>query len=360
VKYRKLGNTGLTVSELGFGTIPVLNGDVPVLPDYFHLDIEEALEVMEAAYQLGCNLYDTAIVPEYGDAEIKTGLFASKVGRENVILSDKARFYTGDEIYEAVEQSCRNLGTYADLYFVHQADEKNAEQIFEKYGALDALTECKAEGKIRFVGIASHYYSILYRGACDNRVDVLQGSGNILECGMLNRMEKEPRFQKKGFLVNKVYAAGILPSFFPIRTLIEGVLSYPVSSALIGLGTKEQVFMAMGETYNRYHRSSFEQVIAKLEQSFLPIPCDRCQKCYCPYGVEISVLFRQYNYYFLGKKYWALRKLDLNIRECAKLCRQCSNFFCMKSCPRNLPIPKLMQKLCEMTEMHVRNAWILS
>jgi len=353
LKYRKLGNTGLIVSELGFGTIPVLSGNVPVLPDYFNLNRKDAIAVMEYAYQLGCNLYDTAIVPEYGDAEIKTGMFASKIGREKVIISDKARFFTGNEIYDAVQTSCANLGTYADIYFVHQADEKNAEQIFEKYGALDALMECKAEGKIRFVGIASHYYSVLYRGVCDSRVDVLQGSGNILECGMLNRMEKEPQFRNKGFLLNKVYAAGILPSFFSIKELLEGVLSYPISSALIGLGTIEQVKQAMEEpeTGKRY---SFQEVIARLEQSFLPIPCDRCQKCRCPYGVELSILFRQYNYYFLGKNHWALHKLDRNIRESAALCRQCREFYCMKQCPRRIQIPDMVQRICELTEIHLR------
>lgn len=356
MRYRKLGNTGLTVSEIGFGTIPVLSGDVPVLPDYFNLNLEDAVMVMEEAYRLGCNLFDTAIVPEYGDAERKTGVFASKVGREKVIISDKARFFTGYEMYDAVQDSCENLGSYADIYFVHQADEKNADQIFEKYGALDALTECKAEGKIRFVGIASHYYSVLYRSVCDNRVDVLQGSGNILECGMLNRMEREPRFREKGFLLNKVYAAGILPSFFSTQELLEGVLSYPVSCALIGLGTVEQVKQAMGKELEMCRRYSFDRVIARLEQAFLPIPCDRCQKCRCPYGVELSVLFRQYNYYFLGKNDWALRKLDKNIRECAVLCGQCTELSCMKRCPKRIRIPEMVQKICEMTRVHVRNS----
>lgn len=357
MRYRKLGNTGLIVSEIGFGTIPVLSGEIPVLPEYFNLSLEEALEVLEYAYRLGCNLYDTAIVPEYGDAEKKTGIFASKVGREHLILSDKARFYTGDEMYEAVQRSCENLGTYADIYFVHQADEKNAKQIFERYGALDALVECKAEGKIRLVGLASHYYSILYRGACDNRVDVLQGSGNILECGMLDRIEQESKFQGKGFLLNKVYAAGTLPSFFPVQKLIGGALSYPVSSALIGLGTIEQVKQAI-ETSKEYERFSFEEVLARLEQEFLPIGCDRCQRCHCPYGVEISTLFRQYNYYFLGKNYWALRKLDLNIQECVQLCRQCTKLFCIQQCPRTIPIPEMIEKIGKITKAHVRNRWV--
>lgn len=358
MNYRNLGKTGLKVSEIGFGTIPVLSGSVPVLPDYFHLDMEAAIDVMTYAYQLGCNLYDTAIVPEYGDAEIKTGAFALKIGRENIILSDKARFFTGEEMYDAVQHSYKNLNTYADIYFVHQADEKNADQIFQPYGAVHALMQCKAEKKIRFIGVASHYYSVLYRAACDDRVDVLQGSGNILERGMLDRIEKEPKFREKGFLLNKVYAAGILPSFFSIQELLNGVLSYPISSALIGLGTKEQVMLAMLTTKKQYQRPSFFEVIAKLEQSFLPIPCDRCQKCRCPYGVELSVLFRQYNYYFLGKDYWALRKLDMNIRECASLCNACTKLSCIKQCPRGIRIPELVQEIEKIVAVHVRNSKI--
>ena len=177
--YRKLGNTGLEVSELSFGTIPILQGNIPVLPAYFNLDESEALAVMAHAFQMGCNLFDTAIVPEYGDAEIKLGQFAACVGRDRIILSDKARFFGGGEMYRAVETSCENLGTVPDLYFVHQVDASHEEEVFARGGALDALAELKAEGKIRFAGVATHYYDILLRGAQDERVDVLQGSGNL-------------------------------------------------------------------------------------------------------------------------------------------------------------------------------------
>ena len=225
MKYRRLGKTGLEVSEIGFGTIPILKGNVPVLPDYYDLEEEEALAVMEHAFRLGCNLYDTAIVPEYGDAELKLGKFAARVGREKLIISDKARFFDGNEMYQAVLTSCENLGTSADLYFVHQVDGDHEEEVFRPGGALDALTELKAEGRIRYAGIASHYYDILFRGAWDSRVDVLQGSGNLLERGMLDRMREEPLFREKGILINKVCAAGILTDFFPVRTLLHTVLS---------------------------------------------------------------------------------------------------------------------------------------
>lgn len=354
MRYRKLGDTGLTVSEIGFGTIPVLQGSVPVLPDYYDLNEEEALSVMEHAFRLGCNLYDTAIVPEYGDAEVKLGLFAARIGREKLVISDKARFFDGNEIYQAVEASCENLGTCPDIYFVHQVDAEHEEEVFRKGGALDALTELKAEGKIGHTGVASHYYDILLRGAEDPRVDVLQGSGNLLERGMLDRFLQEHTFRNKGFFVNKVYAAGILPAFFPVRTLLGLVLSYPVSSALIGIGTKKQAEAAMGWDMkgDEGELPAFEEVLSVLEKDYDPIPCDRCQRCVCPYGTEIHTVFRQYQYYFLGKEYWALRKLDMGIEESARHCRECEDMPCMDQCPGKIRIPDEIARVRRLVREH--------
>lgn len=352
MKYRKLGMTNCYVSEVGFGTIPILKGNIPVLPDYFNLEEDAALAVMEHAFFLGCNLYDTAIVPEYGDAEIKLGKFAARVGRGRIIISDKARFFDGNEMYHAVLTSCENLGTYADIYFIHQADTAHEEAIFQKGGALDALTELKMEGKLRFAGVASHYYDILLRAAKDPRVDVLQGSGNLLERGMLERIKKEPLFLEKGFLVNKVYAAGLLPAFFPPQTLISAVLSYPVSSALVGIGTCGQADLAMNLTDGGYAIPPFAQVLSTLERTFSPIPCDRCQKCRCPHGTEIHTVFRQYQYYFMGKDHWALKKLALGIQESARFCRTCTDMPCLALCPAKIRIPEEMQKLLRLVEDH--------
>lgn len=162
------------------------------------------------------------------------------------------------------------------------------------------------------LGIVSHYYNILKRADHDNRVDVLQGSGNIFERGMLDRLEKH-HFFGKGFLLNKVFAAGILPSFFSASYLLLGTLIYSISTVLVGLGTKEQIDTAMREDIPMLARPKFSDVLLRLGKIFLPIECDRCQRCICFYGAEIHTIFRQYHYYFLGKEYWALRKLSLNI-----------------------------------------------
>lgn len=348
MRYRKLGNTGLTVSEIGFGTIPILSGNVPVLPDYYSPELPEAVDIMMHAYKMGCNLYDTAIPEEYGDAEYKLGVFAEKVGREHIIISDKARFMDGNDMFREVQRSAENLGTQPDIYFVHQVDEKNQDETFSRYGALDALCDLKKAGMIRYTGIATHYYSVAARAAADSRVDVIQTSGNILERGILDRIAENAQFQGKGLILNKVYAAGcLIPAFTPAE-LIGGMLHYPFSCALIGIGTAEQADAAMQTEYAPVS-FSFDAVTQRLAQHFAPVPCTRCQRCRCPHGYEVHILLRQYNYYHLGKNYWAMKKLRMNIDEVYEQCRKCTERQCMQDCPQKLRIPELIRRIYEMT-----------
>ena len=348
MRYRELGNTGLTVSETGFGTIPILSGNVPVLPDYCSPELEEAVDIMMQAYRMGCNLYDTAIPEEYGDAEYKLGVFAERVGRENIIISDKARFMDGNDMFREVARSAENLGTDPDIYFVHQVDEKNQEETFSRYGALDALYDLKKAGKIKYTGIATHYYSVAERAAGDSRVDVIQTSGNILERGIMDRIAGNDVFRGKGIILNKVYAAGCLLSVFTPSELIGGILHWPFSCALIGIGTVGQAEAAMKEDMPQ-REYAFEEVTRRLSEHFSPIGCTRCQRCVCPHGYEVHIMLRQYNYYHLGKHYWAMKKLRMNIEEVYMKCRSCTERQCMKDCPRGLMIPELIGMIYEMT-----------
>ena len=351
MRYRNLGKTGLKVSELGFGTIPILSGNVPVLPEYFSPDTDTAVAIMRKAFEYGCNFFDTAILEEYGDAEIKLGEFVKTIDRKEIVISDKARYYSGGDIYREVLRSIKNLGTKPDIYFVHQVDESNEDEVFGKYGALDALYDLKREGKIGFTGIASHYYNVLYRGALDPRVDVLQGSGNILERGMLDRIRKKEAFRGKGFILNKVYAAGLLIGPFSIAELIGGILEYPFSSALLGIGTFEQAEDAFAKEYPEIH-FSFEDVLERLSRTFEPIGCDRCQKCVCPYGHEIHTSFRQYNYYNLGKEFWAINKLKMDLEQTYRHCRACTEQSCMKECNRQLYIPEEIERIEQLIQAY--------
>lgn len=227
MNYRKLGNTNMLVSEVGFGCIPILKGSVSILPHYYNLDEKDALSIMEKAFEQGCNLYDTAVVPEYGDAEIKLGKFM-QMHKNEIYVSDKARAYTKTEMENAVQNSLRNLKSdYCDIYFVHQVAPENEEIVYSLQGALNVLEDYKRKGYIGAIGIATHHYKMAYRAALDERIDVIPIPGNVLERGILDRVEENVSvFERVGIIIHKAYAAGVLPDFFPPKELINFVLGY--------------------------------------------------------------------------------------------------------------------------------------
>lgn len=54
----------------------------------------------------------------------------------------------------------------------------------------------------------------------------------------------------------------------------------------------------------------------------------------------------------MGKDYWALKKLDLGIKESAAHCRECTEMPCLKECPAGIRIPDEMQKLEKLVLLH--------
>jgi len=134
---------------------------------------------------------------------------------------------------------------------------------------------------------------------------------------------------------------------FSVPELIGGVLEYPFSSALIGIGTFEQAETAFAREYPPVH-FTFEEVLARLRNTFEPIACDRCERCVCQHGHEIHTSFRQYNYYNLGKEFWAINKLKMDMEQTYGHCRSCADPVCMKNCVRHLNIPEEIERVHEL------------
>lgn len=345
MNYRKLGTTDMMVSEVSFGCIPILKGSISILPNYYNLNEKEAFSIMEKAFEQGCNLYDTAVVPEYGDAEKKLGNFLQRHKAE-IYISDKARAYTGIEMNKAIQRSLRNLKSdFCDIYFVHQVAPENEEIVYSLHGALEVLDEYKRKGYIGAIGIATHHYKMAHRAALDERVDVIQVPGNVLERGILDRVkENSNAFRRVGILIHKVYAAGVLPDFFSPKELINFVLDYPIDSVLIGMGSIGHVIAATSGISGK-RAMNFNEVTHKLGQFYDIIPCTRCQKCSCPQGIEIESIFRYFNYYNLGHRRWAYNKLINQISMLQEKCGACINHECEKYCCQEINIGREILKI---------------
>ncbi len=158
MQYRDFGNTGIKVSEVGFGTWAI--GSNEHGNSYGLVEDKVALEALQKAFDLGCNFFDTADVYGWGHSEELLGR-AFKGKRDRVAIASKvgSDFYQGvgfqtftpDYIRFALEKSLKRLKTdYIDVYQLHNPPLK----VINRPATYEVLRELKKEGKIRAWGLS--------------------------------------------------------------------------------------------------------------------------------------------------------------------------------------------------------------
>ena len=152
MNYRRLGRTGLKVSEIALGSWTTYGGSV---------DNTEAIAIVRRAFELGINLFDTADVYIRGAAESVLGEALSALPREQIVIATKCmgRVWDGPlgaglsrkHIFDALDQSLKRLRTdYIDLYQLHAPDKDTP--IEETLRAFEDLVR---SGKVRYVGYSN-------------------------------------------------------------------------------------------------------------------------------------------------------------------------------------------------------------
>jgi len=155
MKYRKLGNTGLIVSELALGTMQ-FGGKM----NMGNLGQEDTTRMIKFALERGINFIDTADVYSLGESETLVGN-ALKGVRKEIVLATKVRLPMGENfnrsgatrvnILREVEDSLKRLQTdYIDLYQVHGWDSNTP--LEETLRTLDDLVR---QGKVRYIGLSN-------------------------------------------------------------------------------------------------------------------------------------------------------------------------------------------------------------
>lgn len=130
MEYRCLGKSGLQISALSFGAWVTFSNQ---------FGVDQAVELMGAAYDAGVNFFDNAEVYARGQAEIVMGEALKKLrwSRDSYLVSSKVMFGSAKDpkptqwglsrkhIFEACDQAMERLGVeYLDLYFCHRPDPK--------------------------------------------------------------------------------------------------------------------------------------------------------------------------------------------------------------------------------------------
>lgn len=158
MKYRDFGNTGIKVSEIGFGCWAIGGNDHG--NSYGPTTDKSSTDAINKALELGLNFFDTADVYGWGHSEELLGK-ALRGKRDRVVIATKvgADFYQGtgfqtftpDYIRFALEKSLTRLNTdYIDVYQLHNPPLK----LISKEETFATLRELKKEGKIRAFGVS--------------------------------------------------------------------------------------------------------------------------------------------------------------------------------------------------------------
>ena len=158
MEYRNLGNSGLRVSALCFGTATF--GGTNGFEGWGSTQVKDANKLVNLCLDHGVNLFDTADIYSQGDSEIVLGKAIEGI-RNKMLISTKATFPMGKDVngygssrshlIEACEASLKRLNTdHIDIYHMHGFDGNTDVQ--ETLRALDDLV---TSGKIRYIACSN-------------------------------------------------------------------------------------------------------------------------------------------------------------------------------------------------------------
>jgi uncharacterized protein len=322
-----LGNTGLRVSELGFGGIPILR-----------LETSAAVAVLRRAFDRGITFYDTANA--YRDSEEKIGLAFEGV-RDKVVLATKTTRRDGKGALEHLEKSLRRLRTdFVDLYQLHQvAQEKDWDALTAPGGALETLQWAREKGQLRHLGVSSHNLAMAIRLVRTGLFSTIQFPFNFLEDEAKRELHPLARSLGLGILGMKPFAGGVIDD---AAIAFKFLRQHPDVLPIPGFDSVEQVD-EIAAFYDRGHRvesADLERMEAyrlELGKEF----CRRCEYCQpCEQGVMIT--------YALSYEVMATRmsapiagEICKAAMESAAKCIDCRQ--CVERCPYELPIPELLK-----------------
>lgn len=151
MKYRKLGNTGLQVSEISLGSWLTYGNSV---------GSDIVGQLTNRAFELGINFFDTANVYMRGEAEVLLGQALKQHARESYVVATKAFWPMGDgpndrglsrkHVFEQVHASLKRLQLdYVDIFYCHRYDPNTPVE-----ETLRTIEDLVRQGKILYVGVS--------------------------------------------------------------------------------------------------------------------------------------------------------------------------------------------------------------
>lgn len=376
MELRKMGNTGIELSPLGFGMmrLPMKSGgQAEALTAADQVDVEKSIELLRYAIDHGVNYVDTAFNYIGGMSEKITGMALQDGYREKVYIATKSptwMYKSEDDFDSLLAKQMERLKTdYIDFYLLHSINGGSWKRCL-KYGAVEAIQRAKADGRVGHIGFSFHDDYDLFEevlNACDwdfvqiqlnyhdaNYQAGVKGMKLAAERGM-GVVVMEPL--RGGMLVDvpdKVQA--VFDAAEHKRSNVAWSLDYlwnmpEVSVVLSGMGKLDEIqenIALMEQAHVGMLGAEDLAVLDKAKEAFdsyNSVPCTGCNYCvdYCPQKIAIPYNFIAYNLMSMkgeaeAKAYYAseVTKFGKN----AETCTACGS--CEEICPQHIKISSIM------------------
>jgi aryl-alcohol dehydrogenase-like predicted oxidoreductase len=235
---RRLGKTGVEVTILGLGGEGILR-------TFGHE--REASAMINRAIDLGITYCESARA--YSGSEAYYGS-ALRERRSEVFLTSKSHARDKEGAQGHLHETLRNMKTdYLDLWQVHDVrEEEEIKAIFGKGGAIEAFEDARKKGKVRFIGVTGHHDPLIIRKCLElfdfDTVLIPVNPAEHAYKSFLDSVIPLAQARGTGIVAMKTYFRGLaaqLPGFKDLEPFFRFALSHPVSTAVIGCDSIQQL-----------------------------------------------------------------------------------------------------------------------
>jgi len=340
IRKRKLGRTGMEVSEVAFGCM-----------------ITSDQSVIERAADLGVNLFDTARGYQSGNNERLVGA-ALKGRRNKVFISTKSAAPTKAEALAHLDESLKQLDTdHVDIWYLHA--KSKASDLSDDL--LEAQAVAKQQGKIRFAGVSCHSgHAELIPAAIAKKMDVVLVTYNFTMADRNDALMQSLHDAGVGVVAMKVMAGGRGPEAVAMReklaaqggmlAALKWTLRNPFVHATIPSTTDmaqlDENVRAMAEPWAPADQ---QRLVTRLEQIRHDY-CSMCGQCEgtCPKGLPVADVLRYLTYaegygqFALGREHW--NAMPAAVRDVR--CGECAS--CPVQCPHGVHVVRRLSRAQEL------------
>jgi len=338
IKKRVLGRTGVEVTELGLGGIPIIP-----------LPHEKGVKIVHRALDRGITYIDTARA--YKTSEAKIGE-VMRTRRDECFLATKTHFYSAEEAEEALEASLKDLQTdVVDLYQIHDLSSRERyEKAMGPGGALETLFRARDKGKVRFLGVSGHNIELLLEAIDTGHFDAILCVYNLAITDTNDVLIPKAKEKGVGVAIMKPLSGG---SFFTLGKgeispydALRFVLSNPNITTALG-GAKFLKDVEQDVKIAKNYEPITEDEAAPLIQIAKGFGEDVCRNCHycedCPQEIPVPTIMQLFDHAKVFPYEWPKHRRiygDLTVK--ADSCVQCGQ--CEEKCPFDLPIMERLEK----------------